>query len=169
MKPTKEGNPMFGVDVKQTTLAGATVKVRIPMEEAKFADGRRQPLYFPEDHPRAGVFKGMAILLQKRGPEFKCAPPKLTCCCRRLLYNQPDFRDVETILEKHSRENGCRVIYLPKFHCDLNPIEQCWGAAKREYRMCPHSSSEADLEKNVLAALDSISLLTIRRYALCCM
>lgn len=63
-------------------------------------------------------------------------------------------------LEKH----GYQCLFLPKFHCELNPIEQCWGYAKREYRKYPASSKEADLERNVLQALDSVPLVSMRRF-----
>ncbi len=45
---------------------GSYEKVKIQMKDATFNDSP-QPLYFPEDHPRAGVFKGMATILQERG------------------------------------------------------------------------------------------------------
>ncbi|KAF9463511.1 hypothetical protein BDZ94DRAFT_1236163 [Collybia nuda] len=41
----------------------------------------------------------------------------------------------------------------------------CWGYAKRKYREFPPSSAEADLQKNVLAALDMIPLVTMRRFS----
>ncbi|KAJ7828006.1 hypothetical protein B0H13DRAFT_1498905, partial [Mycena leptocephala] len=41
----------------------------------------------------------------------------------------------------------------------------CWGASKRVYRLNPVSSKEEDLERNVIAALDSISLKVMRKYA----
>ena len=87
----------------------------------------------------------------------------MDCCCRRILYNQPDFRDIESLLEAHCRSRDVRVLFLPKFHCELNPIEQCWGKAKREYRMYPPSSLEADLERNVKTALESVDTEQIRR------
>ena len=37
------------------------------MGDATFADGNPQPLYFPPGHERAGVFKGMARILEEQG------------------------------------------------------------------------------------------------------
>ena len=87
------------------------------------------------------------------------------CCCRRILYNEPDFVNVESCLEATCKALGVLVIFLPKFHCELNFIEQCWGYAKRIYRLNPESSREDILEKNALAALETIPLPTMRRFA----
>jgi transposase len=80
-----------------------------------------------------------------------------------VLYTQPDFVAVESLLETHGRVQGFEVLLLPKFHCELNFIEQCWGYAKRKYREFPPSSKEANLERNLLAALEMVSLDKMRR------
>ena len=54
---------------------------------------------------------------------------------------------------------GHIAFFYPKFHCELNFIEQCWGAAKYWYRMQPPTNNEAQMEKNVREALDSVDLL----------
>ena len=155
---------------------GSPVKIKVRMANGTFADGSPQPLYFPEGHKRAGVFKGMAIILQERGfgdmskvlaqcKDFKCAPGASNCCCRRILYNQPDFQGVESLLEISCREKGVTVLFLPKFHCELNFIEQCWGYAKRIYRLNPESSREDVLERNALSALESVPLDSMRKFA----
>ncbi|KIK93487.1 hypothetical protein PAXRUDRAFT_145031, partial [Paxillus rubicundulus Ve08.2h10] len=82
-----------------------------------------------------------------------------------ILYTQPDFVGVESLLEMLCKARGYQVLFLPKFHCELNFIEQCWGFAKRLYRQFPASSKEADLERNVVVALDSVPLITMRRFA----
>ena len=119
----------------------------------------------------------MAVILQERGfgdmskvraecHKFKCDPKNPRCCCRRMLYNEPDFVNVNSILTSACQARGFQVLYLPKFHCELNFIEQCWGHAKRLYRLNPPSPKEDDLESNVIAALGAVPLVTMRRWAI---
>jgi hypothetical protein len=152
---------------------------KVSMRDACFADGTPQPLYFPAGHPSAGQFKGMKVLILERiargcslpNPvhlkaqctNFKCPPGRTDCCCRRVLYTQPDFVKQASMLEDVATSEGFKVLFLPKFHCELNFIEQVWGYAKRVYREFPASSSEEDLERNAIEALDSIPLLSMRR------
>ncbi|KAG2030932.1 hypothetical protein BDR03DRAFT_877194 [Suillus americanus] len=68
--------------------------------------------------------------------DFKCPTPtdgERACCCHRLMYVQPDFVNVESHLETLCHARSFDVIFLPKFHCELNFIEQCWGFAKWLY------------------------------------
>jgi transposase len=70
---------------------------------------------------------------------------------------------VESLLETLRKAEGFEVMFLPKFHCELNFIEQCWGFAKRKYRMYPPSSKEADLEANLVLSLSEVPLDSMRR------
>ena len=53
---------------------------------------------------------------------------------RKALNNMTDFKYEKTKVEKYLSRRGHRVIFIPKFHCELNPIERCWGQAKRYTR-----------------------------------
>ena len=61
---------------------------------------------------------------------------------------------------------GIQVLFLPKFHCELNFIEQCWGYAKHVYRLNPPSSREDHLERNALASLEAVPLKLMRKFAM---
>ena len=146
------------------------------MGDAQFADGTPQPLYFPEGHACTGVFKGMVMILEERGFQnmskvrteckgFKCLPGATSCCCCCILYNQPNFANVPSILESACKMLGVLVNFLPKFHCKLNFIEQCWGFAKQIYRLNPESSWEDQLEKNALNALEAVPLTSMQKFA----
>jgi len=59
---------------------------------------------------------------------------------------------------------GHEAIFYPKFHPELNLIEMCWGSAKRyAQNNCEYTWS--GLQRNVPIALDSVSLVEMRRYA----
>ena len=148
------------------------------MANGTFQDGCEQEFYFPNSHPQGGLFKGIEIILKDRGytgcigtkgklaecAKFKCPPGAADCCCRRILFNEPDFVNVPFLLQLECNARGYDVIFLPKFHPELNPIKQCWGSSKRTYRKYPALSKEADLERNVVDALESVPLLSIRRF-----
>ena len=70
--------------------------------------------------------------------------------------------NVESLLERTCHARGVQVLFLPKFHCKLNFIEQVWGHAKHVYRKFPPLSKKSNLEKNVIKALDSVPLLVMR-------
>ncbi|PPQ91313.1 hypothetical protein CVT25_006593 [Psilocybe cyanescens] len=150
LKMPKGPSANFGVDVNDLTEDGKLkykpdgkiLKKRVPMSNGRFADGTEQEFYFPAGHPQVGLFKGMAVILDERkldgskkkaqrGEKFsdcKIVPDMpARCCCQRTLFNEPDFLNIDSALQAEMREQGIEVIFLPKFHCELNPIEQCWG------------------------------------------
>ena len=137
-----------------------------------------QYFYFPDDHPTMpGWFKGMENIIRERGmwPEnglnaqcegFKCVPGRVDCCCRCLLFSQSDFIAQKSQLEEYITSCGHICDFYPKFHCELNFIEQYWGAVKFHYRSSLKTSDMDTMEKNVLACLDAVPLLHIRRWVL---
>jgi hypothetical protein len=178
-KMTKGRSETFGVDVnvevdgKPVYLPnGKPKKMRVKMGPGRFTDRTVHVFYDAADW-----FKGMTGLLMERGlteeaklnaqcKDFRCTPGATACCQRRVLYNQPDFAIQESVLETRCNACGFEVLFLPKFHCELNFIEQCWGHMKRIYRQYPPSSKEADLEANIVTALESVPVVAMRSHAL---
>jgi hypothetical protein len=139
------------------------------------ADNTPQDLYFPEDHPTMpGWFKGMEIIIRERGlwPQrglnaqcegFKCVAGKTDCCCRRVLFTQPDFINHKSHLEELITSRGHICDFYPKYHCELNFIEQYWGAAKLAYRSTVKTTDMKEMEKNVRECLDDVPHVLIQR------
>ena len=96
---------------------------------------------------------------------FKCVDTLATalCCCHRILYNQPDFQAQQPELIEFIESRGHKVIFYPKFYCELNFIEQIWGAAKYRYRLLPIPSTIKIMEEYIRDCLDAVTLQTIRR------
>lgn len=102
----------------------------------------------------------MRIVLQERGVDT--SGMKATDM-RVVLGSHADFKNEKTALEHFVQEKTHRAIYLPKFHCELNPIERVWGEAKCFTRShCDYSF--AGLERTIVPALESVRLDTIRKY-----
>lgn len=52
------------------------------------------------------------------------------CCVKWVLSLQSDFRNEKPDLQWQIEARGHKCVFLPKFHCELNPIEMYWGFAK---------------------------------------
>lgn len=57
-------------------------------------------------------------------------PNPTKCCMRKMISLQSDFKNEKPLLQKVIEERGHKCIFLPKFHCELNPIEMYWGWVK---------------------------------------
>ena len=120
-----------------------------------------------------GWFQGMQVILAVQGlwqvglhvecKDFKRPEGAIDCCCHCTLFNQPDFKNVRSHLEELITSHGHLCDFYPKFHCELNYIEQYWGAVKLLYRSGPRVQKMEDMEKHVIACLTDIPLLQIRR------
>ena len=89
-----------------------------------------------------GVSKGMKQVLEERGINtgtLKADDMQV------ILANHDDFRAEKTIIEHFLSSRGHRIHFIPKFHCELNPIECVWGQAKRCYGP---GSSKMELRPN---------------------
>ncbi|KAF7334876.1 hypothetical protein MSAN_02357100 [Mycena sanguinolenta] len=179
LKPSNNFNKVKGSD---------DIACCVRMRDETFKDRTPQCLYYSD-----GSFKGIKVLIAERrakghdlpdpdapapdsssakkikaqcGNNFKCRHTTSTqFCLKKVLYMEPDFQAQKSILEEHCDRQGFEVIFFPKYHPELNFIEQCWGYAKRIYRMCPPSSKEEDLTRNMLEALDAVPLASMRRFA----
>jgi hypothetical protein len=126
-----------------------------------------QKMVFSDGQP-----KGMRIVLQERnlwrdGLRAFCdndSNENNDCCARHILEAQPDFLAQKPLIQEIIEQRGHKVIFYPKFHCELNFIERYWGEAKRYARNnCDYSWN--GLKTVVPKALDSVSLEHIRKYA----
>ena len=71
----------------------------------------------------AGKSKGLKQIASELGVEV-CAKAKLSDYKRALL-EHPAFA-VSTKLENLGKKYGVKVVFNPKYHCELNPIESVW-------------------------------------------
>ena len=142
-KMTKNPSKTFGVKVTATENGRTQYlpnrkpqKQVVQMGPGKLPNGSLQPFY--DDF---GVFKGMTRILiecsltqeaklRAKCKNFKCEKGAMDCCQWHVLYNQPDFMNQESMLQIACKEQGFEAMFLPKFHCELNFIKQCWGHAK---------------------------------------
>jgi hypothetical protein len=87
------------------------------------------------------VAKGLKEVLQERGClvdniKAKCktrcldlilylvpASDKPPCCLARILSSHYDFYHQKSAIATLIKDRGHRCLFLPKFHCELNPIE----------------------------------------------
>jgi hypothetical protein len=52
------------------------------------------------------------------------------CCISRALSQQQDVLEEKPLIQQYIEDQGHICKFLPKFHCELDPIEMYWGWAK---------------------------------------
>lgn len=107
-----------------------------------------------------GVPKGMKQILEERGINTSSM---VAADMRVVLANHEDFRTEKTLVKHYLHEKGLKGVLLPKFHCELNPVERVWGQAK-VYTRAYTNFTLAHFRSIMDPALDSVSLDTIRKY-----
>src|SRR6266498_1113408 len=139
-----------------------------------------QSIVFPADHSKyPNQPKGMREVLKERnlwqdgliedcrlckGKNKIIDNQRTDCYMRRILSLQPDFIAQKFRLQEEIEKRGHKCIFFLKYYCELNFIEMYWKAAKR-YTREHYNYSWLSLQKIIPKALDSVSLITICRYA----
>ena len=107
-----------------------------------------------------GIPKGLRAVLEERGVNTKGMNADKM---RETLGSHNDFKNEKSRVEQFLFERGHIVYMLPKFHCELNPIERVWAQAKRFTKAyCKYLLPS--LRANIHPALDSVSLESIQKH-----
>ena len=102
-------------------------------------------------------------LLKHCGAKFSVESNPACCAIHRLGAQQSDFRAQESILYAVIDKTRHNWDFLPKFHCELAPIENFWGYA-RNYTRSNCEYSILALRKTVPLSLDTVPLSSIRKH-----
>ena len=107
-----------------------------------------------------GVSKGLLQVLKERGVDTRGM--KLEDM-RKELASHEDFKNEKTKIEHYLNNRGHCCMLLPKFHCEINPIERCWAQAKHYVRA--HTNyTLSGLRQRVPEGLDSVTLENIKNH-----
>lgn len=107
-----------------------------------------------------GSAKGLRTILAERG--INTARMKADDM-RTVLANHEDFVKEKTNVEHYVESRGHIALFLPKFHCELNPIERVWGHSKRYCRAYTNFTL-IKLRQIINPALESVSVDLIRKF-----
>ncbi|EFP79041.1 uncharacterized protein PGTG_04997 [Puccinia graminis f. sp. tritici CRL 75-36-700-3] len=87
------------------------------------------------------------------------------CCWSKILSQQSDFINERPLLQTIIEDAGHICLFLPKFHCELNPIELFWSYIKESYRKQSHTAGLFAACKALFDRVrQSCPLITIRKY-----
>ena len=110
--------------------------------------------------PNRGKAKGLKAVLAERGLLQNGMKQKDMV---ETLRECDDFKNEKCQLEKLVQNRGHLCVFIPKYHCELNPIENVWNDAKRYCReKCGYNI--ASLRSNIPAGLDRVPLTRMRKY-----
>ena len=191
--PLKDGGKR-APRMRNTTfkLPDGTERVQVMINDKGEPKGMRNILKERGKWP-SGAFKGRCELCSSKIADDPGRSFRRDCCATRMLECEPDFAAQKCLISEVAEAAGHLTLFLPKFHPELNrtfiafislatsrpfvvfrtrihwvcvwyvAIERLWSAAKsyaREHCQCNFKA----LREIVPKALDSVPLVTIRRY-----
>ena len=81
-------------------------------------------MYRTSDIKNDKVRKGNSKRTEVKFPAMGLLKTDMYCCYRRAISEQEDFKQQNEWLEEIvADQNSCRLIFFPRFHCELNYIE----------------------------------------------
>ena len=124
--------------------------------------GERQSLVF-QSGPHKGKPKGAFQILKECGyDEKELKKVKLKGCIEELEKHE-DFANEKSKVENLVAKKGHLCLFIPKYHCELNPIERCWGRAK-VYTRSHCNYSILGLRQSWKSGLETVNNDDIRKY-----
>ncbi|KAI0092204.1 hypothetical protein BDY19DRAFT_928836 [Irpex rosettiformis] len=85
------------------------------------------------------------------------------CCMTRVLSLQANFRSEKPMIQLFLEAAGHSCYFIPKFHCEFNPIEMYWGWVKRRFRCLADGTFKTGKEL-LPTLLDSCETRIIRAF-----
>ena len=148
---THRAKSQDGLDVTKLNLSDGGKNVPLLRAGWYMKDGQR---FVQNMQTEAGVQKGLRTILIERGKwnhQFGlmkiCRPCKfktpledravrdnIRCCATTILSLEPDFFEQRDALTEAVEGHGFNILFYPKYHCELNFIENVWGWLKQFYR-----------------------------------
>lgn len=107
------------------------------------------------------IARGMIDVLNQRGryrPTMKVDDMRKELACHR------DFRDEKNKLEYFLHNRGHACLFIPKYQCEINPIERCWYVIPgHTYTWAYRNYNIVGLCRNVSLGLDTVSTENIAK------
>ena len=76
-----------------------------------------------------GEPKGLQIVLQERGVDTSSMTKDQMC---KALLTYPDFKTAaKPLLQERIEARNHKCMFIPRFHCEQNPIQWVWCFVKR--------------------------------------
>ncbi|PLW50149.1 hypothetical protein PCASD_01822 [Puccinia coronata f. sp. avenae] len=148
---TEFNNLRYKYSVEKTKAPGLSASLATAQSAI-----RRLPSLSGPQKSRSGLYLARNIMKQVRNNE---------CCWSKILSQQSDFVNERPLLQSIIEDAGHVCLFLPKFHCELNPIELYWSYIKQAYRKESHKCANFKESKVLFKRIrQSCPITTIRKY-----
>jgi transposase len=135
-KSRQAGQPALNFHCKQC-IESAARKDLINQSQRLIREAKANGYFMSQEKSLEEIFSENSdggdvnqIAGQLNNPENNCQNNHEMCCWSKILLLQSDFLNERPLLQSIIEDAGHICLFLPKFHCELNPIELFWSYIK---------------------------------------